>query len=631
MEGTCGTSTSHWTTSTCGGGNSGLSGPGAMLFTSLITSLIDAQCKLGDPSIYPPNTATLLPEYDFIVVGGGSAGSALAGRLSEESSWNVLLLEAGGDPPPDTDILPLWFAFQKTDIDWGFKTEPEDYNCLAYENQRCSWPRGKALGGTSVLNGMLYVRGHRCDYDNWSANGNTGWSYDEVLRHFKSMEDFISESEAENELYGTGGQLTVREETKMNPLMQSIMDSVIELGYPKVKDHNGDEPIGTGLLKRNMRNGTRCSSAKAFLSHVKERKNLHVMKHAHATKILINPETKQVTGVQFKRKGKEVEEVKVSKEVVLSAGAINSPQLLMLSGIGPQEHLEKIGVSPIIQDLRVGENLQDHIMFPGLPVQVVEDKSDPPVTALLDDIYQLFIHRKGSFTEGDVMSVTTYIDTETPIGREDKNTCPNVQIFNFEFPKNSSWGMGIFVNALGFSQNLKEQFLKANEMSHIILMVPAIMLPKSKGKLLLKNLDPLDKPLIYSGYFNDPRDIETLIDAIEFVVKLTETKALQKHNSTLFHLKIPACEHLDVNTRDYWQCMVPQISSTTYHATGSCKMGVDPLAGAVVDPTLKVHGVGGLRVADASVIPTPLSTPTNGACMMIGTRAAEFIKKEWLK
>ena len=295
MEAAC--TSSHWTSASSCPGNADVSGVSAVLFTSLITTLMQSQQQLGNPDDYPDDaTSYLLDEYDFIVVGAGSAGAVVASRLSEVSQWKVLLLEAGGDPNPTSDIPSLAFTLQKTDIDWQYQTEPEEGMCQGFRYKRCNWPRGKVLGGSSVLNLMIYIRGMKGDYDAWGAAGNHGWSYEEVLPYFKKSQDVTAKKllkkHSNGQIYhATGGPLTL-EEFEKTEFGENILEAVKELGYETLEDLNAENQLGFGNLIGNVRKGTRCNTAKAFLGPIKFRENLHVAKHAHVTRILINEQKK---------------------------------------------------------------------------------------------------------------------------------------------------------------------------------------------------------------------------------------------------------------------------------------------------------------------------------------------------
>nr|CAD7423168.1 unnamed protein product [Timema monikensis] len=284
----------------------GLTGTGAVLIANLMSTLSVARDNLAGDGVYPKDAPSILNEYDFIVVGAGSAGSVVASRLSEVPHWNILLLEAGGDPPLDTEIPLLFPTLQGTDIDWNYKTEPQDGMCLGMEGNRCPFPRGKVLGGSSSMNAMLYVRGFKKDYDDWAIAGNKGWGYESVLPYFKKSEDMRSEEVISiknfSKYHNTGGYLSVEQFKTQDPYVLSVIKASEELGYHKVDDINREEPYGFLESQGTLRNGTRCNTAKAFLGVAKNRPNLHIIKFATVTKILIKNTTNTAYGIQFRTK-----------------------------------------------------------------------------------------------------------------------------------------------------------------------------------------------------------------------------------------------------------------------------------------------------------------------------------------
>lgn len=310
--------------STCGG-------VPYMLFMGLLEVFLRSQCDLEDPCGRPKVTP-VLPDYDFIVVGAGSAGSVVASRLSEIPEWSVLLIEAGNDEPTGTQVPSMFLNFIGSDIDWGFQTEPEKNACLAEDEQRCYWPRGKVMGGTSVMNGMMYIRGSRKDYDDWSLAGNDGWSYDEVLPYFLKSEDNKQIDKMDAGFHSEGGLLQVSQFPYHPPLSRAIIKAAEELGQP-VRDLNGLYHTGFQIAQTTNRNGSRLSAARAFIRPFKNRKNLDILMNTTVTKVLVNKSTKQAYGVEILTNGNK-KIIYSKKEVIVSGGAVNSPQILLLSGGG---------------------------------------------------------------------------------------------------------------------------------------------------------------------------------------------------------------------------------------------------------------------------------------------------------
>lgn len=311
------------------------------------------------------------------------AGAVVANRLSEIKHWRILLLEAGPDENEISDVPSLAAYLQLSKLDWGYKTEPSNKSCLGMKNNRCNWPRGKVLGGSSVLNYMLYVRGNRYDYDLWESLGNPGWGWKNALYYFKKSEDNRNPYLARTKHHSKGGYLTVQESPWHSPLVAAFVEAGTELGYEN-RDINGEKQQGFMIAQGTIRRGSRCSTAKAFLRPVRLRKNLHVAMNAQVTRVLIDDIKMQATGVEFVRYGHKYR-ITARREVILSAGAINTPQLLMLSGIGPKAHLESLGIR-VLKDLPVGENMQDHVGMGGMtflvdkPIAIIQDRLNPATT-----------------------------------------------------------------------------------------------------------------------------------------------------------------------------------------------------------------------------------------------------------
>nr|CAD7426591.1 unnamed protein product [Timema monikensis] len=374
----------------------GVVGTSLWLVPLLIAGMAYYRYDAVDPESQPIDQYPLYKEYDFVVVGGGSAGAVVANRLSEITKWTVLLMEAGEDENEITDVPSLAAYLQLTNMDWQYKTEPTGRACLGMKGGRCNWPRGKVLGGSSVLNYMLYVRGNRYDYDHWASLGNYGWGYNDILKYFKKSEDNRNPYLARTNYHSAGGYLTVQESPWRTPLAIAFLEAGMEIGYEN-RDINGEKQTGFMIAQGTIRRGSRCSTAKAFLRPVHLRKNIHIALKSHVMRILINPVTMRAYGVLFIRNGVR-QIVLARREVILSAGAINSAQILLLSGIGPKEHLDKVGI-PTLRNLKVGENLQDHVGMGGLtflvdkPVSIVQERFQTIPVSL-----EYIMHQRGPMT-----------------------------------------------------------------------------------------------------------------------------------------------------------------------------------------------------------------------------------------
>lgn len=602
-------------------------GATGQLFSALVTTLLGSYCALGGAQYYPQDREDLVQsgslEYDFVVVGAGSAGSVLANRLSEIPDWKVLLLEAGGDPIGTSDIPGAAFLIQKGELDWGYVTEKDPSICRGFVNGTCYWPRGKGLGGSTLINFMLYVRGNKKDYDHWRSLGNTGWGYEDVLPYFKKSQDMRMKNLKNSPYHGRGGYLSLEDfhDPYFDCLSESLVHAGEELGFGPSEDANGEVQSGFNNIPGTMSNGARMNVARAFLTPIKERENLHVMKNTHVTKVLIN-ENNQVYGVEF-FKNKNRYEIKVKKEVIISAGTINSAQLLMLSGIGPREHLEELGIKPI-QDLQVGNNLQDHFIFLGnsFMTKPLHPEAKEPLL-LFDDLYEYLTRRTGQFSKMRLANIVAFISTQESKKEEDY---PDIEYHHIYFPTKDTLTLKHVIVMFNIDSELGEELLRVNSQKDIIIMFPLLLRPQSRGRLLLKSKDPFDHPRMFPGYLTHKEDIKTLLGAVRFTQNVTKTKAMQKHEPQMLRVQYQDCSQWEYDSDAYWECAMRQVGTTCYHITGTCKMGPAEDPNAVVDPELRVRGIRGLRVADASIMPTVVSGNTNAATIMIGEKASDLIK-----
>ncbi|XP_046386910.1 glucose dehydrogenase [FAD, quinone]-like [Ischnura elegans] len=635
---------------------------GSAIFTHLVRTLMTTQCLLADTSIYPPDVGDPSKEYDFIVVGAGSAGAVVASRLSEVPDWNVLLIEAGKDPSVASEVPFLFFTTQNTEEDWAYRPVPQEKACLGLFGKQCRWPRGKVLGGSSTLNAMLYVRGNKKDYDGWAALGNEGWGYEEVLKYFKKSQYIETPSKQSSPYHGKDGPLnTVRFGAYPEPEVSSIMAAARELGMEN-EDTNGEEQLGFTILEGTIKNGQRMNTAKAFLSPAKGRKNLHVLKAALATKIIFDDERRAV-GVEYVKDG-ETLMVRARKEVVLSAGSVNSPQLLMLSGVGPKEHLEELGI-PVISDLKVGFNLQDHMFTfnPAIKVYHPDEKecdseaktrqwcpsgikvpfahvveamkklgpearySNPK---LMQSAFEYLSSRGGMLSGMGSLAANGFYNTKyaDPAG-----DYPDLQFHFWVVPKGDIGpAVQIGMETIGFNFETMDNVFGALEESHVLIMAPTLIRPKSIGRITLKSKDPKDAPIIEPNYLAEQRDVDTLVEGIKFALNFTtRTKAMGEGLcACAVNDPLPSCAHEGFGSDAYWECVVRYTSSTVYHPVGTAKMGPSSDPDSVVDDKLRVRGVSSLRVIDASVMPNIVSGNTNAPTIMIGEKGADMIREHWI-
>jgi choline dehydrogenase-like flavoprotein len=527
--------------------------------------------------------------FDFVVVGGGSGGCAVAGRLSEDPQTSVALLEAGGRNDNWVVTTPgaLVLMVAGKVNNWALETVPQ----AGLQGRIGYQPRGKGLGGSSAINAMVYIRGHRADYDHWAALGNSGWSYADVLPYFKRSED---NADFDGAYHGKGGPLAVNRLCSDNPVQQIFLQAAREAQFRIREDFNAEEQEGLGTYQVTQKNGERWSAARAYIHpHIAGRPNLKVETKAHATRILF--EGKRAVGVEI-RQGKEVRQFRARREVIVAAGAFHTPHLLMLSGIADGMVLARHGIETVHHLPGVGQNLQDHPDF-----IFCYTSDDPNFTGIsfkgLPRIFraigQYRRERRGPMTS-NFAECGGFLKTRPDLD------VPDIQLH---------FGMAM-VDDHGRKRHWGSGFS-----CHVCLLRP-----KSRGSVSLKSSDPMQPPVIDPNFFGDPADLDSMVAGYKTTQRLMETpamKGLQKKD--MFTAGIAS----DDDIRAVLRARV----DTVYHPVGTCKMGVDdPMA--VVDPTLKVRGVEGLRIVDASVMPTLIGGNTNAPTIMIGEKAADMIKAE---
>ncbi|XP_065223657.1 glucose dehydrogenase [FAD, quinone]-like [Planococcus citri] len=604
--------------------NSASTGLTQLLFSHLLSTLTQSYCDLS--TVYPDDRSAEIiqsnDEFDFIVVGAGSAGSAVANRLSEISSWKVLLIEAGPDPPLESDIPSLFLSLLGSKYDWKYKVEKSEKSCRSTIDNQCLWPRGKVLGGCSSINALQYVRGNAKDYDNWESLGNPGWDYENVLKYFKKLESAKVES-MEKEAHGYEGYMNVENfqdgDLIGNKFNKKLLVKLYqELGLPFVRDMNAKQKSGITMVPGTVKNGVRWNTAKAYLAPIKDRKNLSIMKETVVTKILID-DNKKVYGVEIFRNN-IYKKIIAKKEVVLTAGAVNSPQLLMLSGIGPRDHLKDLNI-PLINDLKVGYNLQDHIFTINSFIKIVsrEFKEISPL-----DLFYSYLTKKTELGSMFLLDMMTFVDTQNKT-----DDYPDIQILHLSHPVKND-GLRVYLQTANLPTELIEKFEKENEKHHLIQILPILLRPKSSGRIMLQSNNPFDQPKIISGYLTESDDITTLIRGIKLIRNLSSTKAFRSCCELIEFQPLNDCKNLKPSTDEYFECIIRNFAQTVYHPVGTCKMGPKNDKDAVVDARLKVYGVKGLRVADTSIMPKIVNGNTNIPAIMIGEKAADLIKEDWI-
>ncbi|HSF45633.1 MAG TPA: GMC family oxidoreductase N-terminal domain-containing protein [Chitinophagaceae bacterium] len=529
-------------------------------------------------------------QFDYIIIGAGSSGCVIANRLSANPEFSVLLLEAGEpDKKMEIHIPGAYGNLHGTEVDWKFWSEPQEH----VDGRRIYLPRGKVLGGSSSTNAMAYVRGSRYDYDEWASFGNKGWGYQDVLPYFKRSED---NEDLNSEYHGKGGPLHVAYAKEPSPLGREFVKACGQCGIAENGDYNGAEQVGAHMLQFNIKNGTRQSAATAFLKPVLHRKNLTVKTGCQVTQIML--EGNEARTVEFITTRGITARASCRKEIILSGGAFQSPHILMLSGIGDRDELQRAGIEVKHHLPGVGKNLQEHAWsgvscYSDIPTGNTVLRPFPKFKAVM----QHLLFKRGPLTNSP-LEANAFYKTEPLLQRPDMQfhfaPLGNAPDYSTDLYK-----IGSFPTTDGFS------------------VLSIIIRPKSRGYVTLKDKDPLAAPLIQPNLLSDPEDLNVMLKGLRKAIEIVSAPALKAYSSK--GINLPKKPFDDENLVAH----IRKSLETLYHPVGTCKMGNDEMA--VVDDQLRVRGIRNLRVADGSIMPTIVSGNTNAACVMIGEKASDLI------
>ena len=535
-----------------------------------------------------------MSKFDYIIIGAGSAGCVLANRLSADPVNKVLLIEAGGtDKDPLIHIPGAYGKLFKKKYDWGFRTEPQTH----VNNRRMYLPRGKTLGGSSSINAMAYVRGNKKDYDHWARLGNKGWAYKDVLPYFIKSEHHEQYYLVDRGYHGKNGALNITFANKfITPFAKAFVEAGQEMGLPYNPDYNGESQNGIGLFQFTIKNGKRHSVATAFLKPVLTRPNLTVITNTAVTRVVI--ENDKAVGVEYGSGKSRKTLIKASKEVILSAGAFNSPQILMLSGIGDPDELVKHQIQSIKHLPGVGKNLQDHLFCSVSALSTGQDGINHGIKPFnqLKNLLRYSFGKNGPLTIS-ILEAVAFVNLDDPQHE------PN---FQFQFsPMHPGKGYGYDLYDL-----------KTFPTEDGFTILPSLVRPKSRGYVTLRSADPLATPLIQPNFLQHPEDLQMLVKGVKMGLNL-----INQNSFTPLRKEI-ICPP-DSGSDEALAAHIRNSLETIYHPVGTCKMGKDEMA--VVDGKLRVHGIDALRVADASVMPTITTGNTNAAVIMIAEKASDMI------
>lgn len=550
-------------------------------------------------------------------MGAGVAGPVIARRLADRKPWwKILLVEAGPEEPTMTTFPGFAFNAINSSLDWKFKTEPTKPNptaCLE-TNGVCNWPRGKMVSGTGGMYGMMYVRGHPEIYNRWARAGNPGWSYNEIEHYFERAENPAVPGMTSGQILRRtefGGPVNIDYFPHKPPFVDDLLSAADELGY-KTSNLYGTSQTGFMVAPMMIDNGQRGTTSKYYLRPIAHRSNLKVLINARVTKLFSRKWDKKMQGIELIDKFGIKKRIKADKEIILTAGAIGSPQILLASGIGPENDLKRLGI-PLHHPLPVGQNLHNHVSI-GIKMSINNVKYDD---INIEAINEYLKNQSGPLSSTGLTQVTAFLESSRAT-----QGIPDIQVFFDGFSSNCG-------ELIDSNKCRKGKFSSPCSMRREIVARPTTVIVKTRGYLTLRSNNPLDPPLIYPNYLTHGDDMTILVDGIKKIIKLTETRAMKKWDLKLNETPIPACSRYYFGTDAYWECFIRRQTGPENHQSGTCKMGPIYNSDSVVDSQLRLHGISNVRVADASIFPdVPNSNPC-AAIIMVAEKVSDHIINTW--